>query len=189
MWYKKYRQRTKGDSYYKSCPLPTAHADGLKLGERVWWAKTIKKEERKYVTFFIILVGLVQAAEKKVSLSLSLSQALLSPCIIIHSVSGFQAFRLLGLPASVRECYKVKSICQMGEAYSLSLSIIAGKLLPQPNSLVHLLTNILYYSPQNVGLTVFTTHCDHNAYNFPPNMALFVPWCSPFDHGKKKISQ
>ena len=99
MWYKKYRQRTKGDSYYKSCPLPTAHADGLKLGERVWWAKTIKKEERKYVTFFIILAGLVQAAEKKVSLSLS--QALLSPCIIIHSVSGFQAFRLACLSKRV----------------------------------------------------------------------------------------
>ena len=136
MWYKKYRQRTKGDSYYKSCPLPTAHADGLKLGERVWWAKTIKKEERKYVTFFIILVGLVQAAEKKVSLSLSLSQALLSPCIIIHSVSGFQAFRLLGLPASVRECYKVKSICQMGEAYSLSLSLsLQGNCSPNQTAL------------------------------------------------------
>ena len=131
------------------------------------------KERRKKICHFLHNSGRAGAGCRKESLSLSLSQALLSPCIIIHSVSGFQAFRLLGLPASVRECYKVKSICQMGEAYSLS--IIAGKLLPQPNSLVHLLTNILYYSPQNVGLTVFTTHCDHNAYNFPPNMALFVP--------------
>lgn len=130
------------------------------------------KERRKKICHFLHNSGKGWCRlQKRKSLSLSLKLSL----VLASSFIQFQAFRLLGLPASVRECYKVKSICQMGEAYSLSLSIIAGKLLPQPNSLVHLLTNILYYSPQNVGLTVFTTHCDHNAYNFPPNMALFVP--------------
>ena len=94
------------------------------------------KERRKKICHFLHNSGRAGAGCRKESLSLSLSQALLSPCIIIHSVSGFQAFRLLGLPASVRECYKVKSICQMGEAYSLSLSLsLQGNCSPNQTAL------------------------------------------------------